>query len=157
MEIGQYYLTTITNAFIKIGPVIGVIVIGYLIFVKLPFLFLLKNMDDQKKLAEEELKKKAPIKEIPKLEEKKRPEEKAKSQTKPKVEKISNLSAEAIFELTPGKSYSQEELKKKYLELLKMNHPDKVASLGSDFKTLAEKKTKEINSAYEKLKSKKAS
>jgi DnaJ like chaperone protein len=49
---------------------------------------------------------------------------------------------------------TQSDLKKRYFELLKQNHPDRVASMGHDFKKLAEKNTKEINKAYEKLKKK---
>ncbi len=64
-----------------------------------------------------------------------------------------DIAAENLFELRPGQSFTKDELRKKYHELLKMNHPDKVASLGQDFKKLAEQKTKDINSAYNKLKS----
>jgi DnaJ like chaperone protein len=47
-------------------------------------------------------------------------------------------------------------LKKRYFELLKQNHPDRVASMGPDFKKLAENNTKEINKAFETLKKKAA-
>lgn len=59
---------------------------------------------------------------------------------------------EEIFNLRPNESISKSELKKRYFELLKQNHPDRVASMGTDFKKLAEKNTKEINKAYDKLK-----
>ncbi len=65
-----------------------------------------------------------------------------------------NTPAEEIFEIPVGHVLNKSELKKRYFELLKMNHPDKVASLGNDFKVLAEKKTKAINSAYDELKKK---
>lgn len=85
-----------------------------------------------------------------KREEKK--EEKSSGPEKPKKPQLS--LAEEIFDLRPGQVLTKGELKKKYHDLLKKNHPDKVDSLGADFKTLAEKKTKEINQAYQKLKSK---
>lgn len=61
-------------------------------------------------------------------------------------------SAEAIFNIKTGEELTQEELKKRYRELLKVNHPDKVATEGTQVRQLADKRTKEINSAYEKLK-----
>ena len=63
-------------------------------------------------------------------------------------------SPEEVFELKPGEILSGAELKRRYFELLKQNHPDRVASMGAEFKTLAEKNTKEINKAYEALKRK---
>lgn len=65
-------------------------------------------------------------------------------------------SPEALFNIKPGENFTQEELKKKYRELLKQHHPDKVASEGTQVRKLADKKTQDINSAYEKLKSKAA-
>ncbi|EKD26575.1 MAG: Heat shock protein DnaJ-like protein [uncultured bacterium] len=47
---------------------------------------------------------------------------------------------------------SPEEIKKKYRELCKEYHPDKVTHLGDDFKSVAQKKMVEINNAYEALK-----
>lgn len=46
------------------------------------------------------------------------------------------------------------DLKKKYIELITQYHPDKVSGLGLELVKLAEKKSKEINQAYEWLKSK---
>lgn len=86
-----------------------------------------------------------------KKEERKREERREEPRKKPAAAKDS--SAENIFELRPGQNFTKDELKKKYHELLRMNHPDKVASLGQDFKKLAEQKTKDINTAYHKLKS----
>lgn len=63
-------------------------------------------------------------------------------------------SPEEIFNFRPGEAITKSELKKRYFELLKQNHPDRVASMGQDFKKLAEKNTKEINKAYDRLKSK---
>ena len=65
-----------------------------------------------------------------------------------------NLTPEEIFNIKGGQVFSESELKKRYFELLKQNHPDRVASMGEDFKKLAEKNTKDINDAYEKLKRK---
>ena len=73
-----------------------------------------------------------------------------------KKEKSKDISAERIFEFSEGQSFTKEELRKKYHELLRQNHPDKVALLSPDFKKLAEQKTKDINTAYEKLKKKAA-
>jgi DnaJ-domain-containing protein 1 len=43
------------------------------------------------------------------------------------------------------------ELATAYRAAIKMNHPDKVAALAAEFKTLAETRTKVINQAYSKL------
>jgi DnaJ-domain-containing protein 1 len=86
-----------------------------------------------------------------KKEERKREERREEPRKRPAPAK--DASAENIFELKPGQQFTKDELKKKYHELLRMNHPDKVASLGQDFKKLAEQKTKDINTAYHKLKS----
>jgi hypothetical protein len=61
---------------------------------------------------------------------------------------------EEVFSFQSGEKFNQTELKKRYHQLLKENHPDRVASMGPDFKKLAEKKTKEINKAFEALKKK---
>lgn len=45
-------------------------------------------------------------------------------------------------------------IRKKYIELISKYHPDKVAELGQELIELAEKKTKEINAAYEWFKQK---
>lgn len=47
---------------------------------------------------------------------------------------------------------SPKEIKAAYYKVAQMNHPDKVASLAPEFKELAEKRMKEINAAYAKLK-----
>jgi DnaJ like chaperone protein len=46
---------------------------------------------------------------------------------------------------------SQEEIKRAYRQLAGKYHPDKVAHLGEEFKDLAEKRFKDIQKAYEKL------
>ncbi len=47
---------------------------------------------------------------------------------------------------------SKSEIRKKYLKMISLYHPDKVAGLGKELRELAESKTKEINIAYEWLK-----
>lgn len=185
MDASQYYITTLTAAFKNLAPIAIFILGGYLVFVKLPFLFFLKSMKSQKQEFEQnqrlgdDSKKSYKIedyedfqrrmklmnapKEEPKKEEPKKEEPKARAQEKKKEEPkkeipkakskpAQNNSAEELFELKPGQVFTQQELKKKYHDLLKMNHPDKVASMGPDFKKMAELKTKDINSAYVKLK-----
>ena len=46
-------------------------------------------------------------------------------------------------------SASLEEVKTAYKRKMSQYHPDKVASLGPEFTPIAERKTKQINSAYE--------
>jgi hypothetical protein len=59
-------------------------------------------------------------------------------------------ASEDIFELGPD--FNSVELKKRYYKLLKENHPDKFSHLGAEARLRAEARTKEINSAYERLK-----
>ncbi len=47
---------------------------------------------------------------------------------------------------------SFEEIKKAYRRLANIYHPDKVSHMGEEFQSLAEKKFKEIQEAYQKLK-----
>lgn len=80
---------------------------------------------------------------------------KDKRQESPKRPQVNeSQTPEEIFSLKPGELITQSDLKKRYFELLKQNHPDRVASMGHDFKKLAEKNTKEINKAFEQLKKK---
>lgn len=65
-------------------------------------------------------------------------------------------SPEEVLGFRPNEAISKSELKKRYFDKLKENHPDRVASMGEDFKKLAEKNTKEINKAYDRLKNKAA-
>lgn len=58
---------------------------------------------------------------------------------------------EAIFSFKVGENFSRSELKKRYFTLLKTHHPDRFASQGEEAKLQAEIRTKEINSAYERL------
>jgi DnaJ like chaperone protein len=58
-----------------------------------------------------------------------------------------------ILEISPNAS--NDEIKSRYRDLVKKYHPDKVQHLGAEFKELADKKFKEINSAYERIREKK--
>ena len=54
-----------------------------------------------------------------------------------------------LLGLEPG--FTPSELATAYRVAIKMNHPDKVAALADEFKTLAEARTKLINQAYSTL------
>lgn len=54
-----------------------------------------------------------------------------------------------ILGINPG--ISEDELKKAYRKLIAEYHPDKVIRLGKELRELAEKKSKEINEAYDVL------
>lgn len=188
MSYDQYLLTTMTKGLGKIIPIVVTIVVGYFVFIKLPFFFFRRtlrdirrereSLDDQfpkfpeeprvmkleekiKRDAEElkreqqKAKKEEPRKEEPKREQKKEQKKEEPRREAPKRPAPSpEASPETVFELRPGQKFTQDDLKAKYRELLKQSHPDRVASMGPDFRKLAEKKTKEINEAYEKLKKK---
>lgn len=49
------------------------------------------------------------------------------------------------------RSDSEAHIKKAYRELVGRYHPDKVAHLGEEFKTLAEERFKQIQNAYQKI------
>ncbi len=49
---------------------------------------------------------------------------------------------------------TKEQIRLKYIDLISLYHPDRVQHLGPELKELAETKSKEINAAYEWLKSK---
>lgn len=89
-----------------------------------------------------------------KTENKRTEQKKTEQRSKPRPQSPAEKSPEDIFNLRPGQTFTQTELKKRYFELLKENHPDRVASMGADFKKLAEKNTKDINQAFETLKKK---
>ncbi len=192
----NYYVNTIINSAKTLGPIAIFLIGGYLIFIKMPFLFLKKSMDTQKKKLQEENKgleiaeQKYSVEdykefqrkmklmnakaEVPKLKaldnpnakkeeprkerrETPRPEQKKEEIKRPSpAPSAAGQSPEQILGLKLNESFTKEELKKKYYDLLKQNHPDRVASMGEDFKKLAEKNTKEINRAYDKLKNRAA-
>lgn len=51
------------------------------------------------------------------------------------------------------RSATQDDIKKAYRSLVTKYHPDKVAHLGDEFREIAEKRFKEIQQAYQELKS----
>lgn len=186
MEVVTYYINTLSAAGGKLLPVGVFLLVGYFLFIKLPFYFMKKVTVENKANdnAQAEYKKDSavefkapPVQDKIKLEhssnsnyqeklnqareekekQQKRREQETKNQKKqeePKKAAPKHTPAEEIFEIPAGQVLNKADLKKRYFELLKMNHPDKVASLGNDFKILAEKKTKAINSAYDELKKK---
>jgi hypothetical protein len=167
MEILNYYIKTLSAAGGKLLPVGVFLLVGYFLFIKLPFYFMVKVNKDNKPKVDANPEAITPPEEKLKLEqnsyqeklarareEKERQQKQKKKEEPPKKAQPKTSNAEEIFEIPAGQILNQKELKKRYFELLKQNHPDKVASLGNDFKVLAEKKTKAINSAYEELKKK---
>jgi DnaJ-domain-containing protein 1 len=50
-----------------------------------------------------------------------------------------------------SRTASEEEIKKAYRKLVLQYHPDKVAHLGDEFKTLAEERFKQIQQAYQEI------
>jgi hypothetical protein len=163
----DYYLTVSVNAFRNILPLVVFLVGGYFIFFKLPFFLLRKNLQNEKnKLSEENNKVESPKKidsnskaksqiRIKIIKSERSQEKRASSSSEENVKnqknQKKNQTPEEVFNLKPHETITQAELKKRYFELLKKNHPDRVASMGEDFKKLAEKNTKDINEAYEKL------
>lgn len=184
MGYDDYVVKTFIAAGEKIIPVVVSLVVGYFVFIKLPFLFFRQTLKDVRKMHPEEdkfpkfpeevkvmrledkirrdaeeLKKEQQKKEAPrqkkegqKKEEPKREEKKREPPKRPVVD--SGPTPESVFEIQTGQKLTPQELKSRYHELLKQSHPDRVASMGPDFKKLAEIKTKEINDAYQKLKKK---
>ena len=170
----EYYTTTIIRAFKNLAPLVSFILLGYFIFIKLPFLVLKKSLSDQKRKFESEEKLQKPedrytlenyqnFKQRPRLMNTAQNEERRGSSNKKEEKreerkaagpKIKTKSPEEVFEMRPGEILSEKELKRRYFELLKQNHPDRVATMGAEFKSLAERNTKEINEAYEVLKRK---
>lgn len=110
-----------------------------------------KEKQDQKKAEKEKTQQK---KSEQQGTEQKRSEQKKKEErkTQERPSQQHTQTPEEIFNFKAGESFTKSELKKRYFELLKQNHPDRVAGLGPDFRKLAEKNTKEINKAFEVLK-----
>jgi len=66
---------------------------------------------------------------------------------KPKQESYSSKAWYEILEVSP--SSSLDEIRTAYKRKISMYHPDKVSSMGPEFNEIAQKKSKEINSAYD--------
>lgn len=189
MSYDDYVVKTFMTAGTKIVPVVVSLVVGYFVFIKLPFFFFRQTLRDVRKmhpeddpnlpkfpeeakvmrledkirrdaeeLKNEQKKKEPPKKEQPKKEQAHaKKEEKKKEEPKPPPKRPvvdPGPTPESVFEIQSGQKLTPEELKSRYHELLKQSHPDRVASMGPEFRKLAEKKTKEINEAYGKLKKK---
>ena len=60
-------------------------------------------------------------------------------------------SSDPYIVLGVDRSDSEAHIKKAYRELVSRYHPDKVAHLGEEFKTLAEERFKQIQNAYQKI------
>ncbi len=69
----------------------------------------------------------------------------------PKDDKKTHKPSEADYWNTLGLTgnVTKEDIRKAYRKAMSEYHPDKVASLGTELRALAEKKAKEINEAYE--------
>ena len=74
-----------------------------------------------------------------------------KKQSNPASNQQFNLQL-ACSILQVKQNSSIEEIKEAYKKRMKEYHPDRVASLGAELKELAEKKSKDINEAYNFLK-----
>jgi hypothetical protein len=136
MDVFEYFVSTLKVSFEKIGSLISLLILGYFLFFKVPFLLFLKNVKKVKE-QNDQLKKDERL-QINKIQ-------------PPRTQRMTEKRARVIFQLKESEVFTQEELKKRYRDLLKMNHPDKVASLSDEFKELAHLKTKEINDAYDLL------
>lgn len=157
MDPANYFVTTLVGALTKLTPYVIFIAAGYFLFIKMPFLFFRKSIKKQREKNEQDLLTESIHKslKISAIKAKKPEQKKAEKEAPKKPEKVSPTSMpEEVFNFKTGESFTQAELKKRYFNKLKENHPDRVASMGEDFKKLAEKNTKEINLAYDKLKKK---
>jgi len=76
---------------------------------------------------------------------------KERTESRPKAKPISQKPPHEILGVKPGAS--SDEIRQGYHRVAQMYHPDKVANLGPEFKEIAEQKMKQINAAYEELKS----
>ena len=61
-----------------------------------------------------------------------------------------NAPAHQVLGVAP--SASQQEIRAAYQKMVQQYHPDRVAAMGPELRDLAEKRTKEINAAYEEMK-----
>jgi uncharacterized short protein YbdD (DUF466 family) len=133
-----YLIGTLFKAFIKLAPLIAFGVAAYFLFIKFPFLFLKKGLQEQKDQFKDGEKKSFETQKYSKPEKHEQPKSHKKTDRE-------------LFGYKENEVIDPKELKKRYLELIKKNHPDKVDSMSEDFKKLAEKNTKEINEAYKRL------
>lgn len=78
--------------------------------------------------------------------------ENRKKEDRSKFESGTNSSERAYEILGLSSNASDEEIRAAYLKKIKEYHPDKVQNLGEEIRILAEKKTSEINQAYEYIK-----
>lgn len=150
----EYYFTTLIEAFKNIAPPIAFLIGGYFIFLKMPFWFLKKNMLEEKRKIREQIQPEKIIHEKPDNSKEKNRKQSRNQKVSKQEKSRKTQSPEEMFGISSHEVISPEELKRKYFQLLKQNHPDRVASMGQDFKELADKNTKEINKAYETLKKK---
>jgi hypothetical protein len=200
MDPATYYATTLTNAAKNLGPIILYLLAGYFIFIKLPFMLMVKvnkenkpkveedksaklenkpelkkpqdttikidsmshhdRMQQRAKEIDEQIKRKEKEREDERLRQEKKKADRENAKAQEEAEKKRKEAAKNAPPLTPaakvfdfklGEEITKKELKKRYHKLLRENHPDKV---GEERKAVAEKKTKEINSAYEELEKK---
>jgi len=75
-------------------------------------------------------------------------------ETRKEEEPRRDLPSDPYEVLGVARGASDEEIKSAYRDLANKYHPDKVSHLGDEFKALAHQRFKEIQAAYEALKSK---
>ena len=145
----NFFLRSVFRFLIIPVVVFLLLVVGYIVFFKLSYIQIKSKPPEAPPKAPEkpETKEQIQIEDKTFKEEKKHAKPEAKPRPKPSREEL-------IFQYAAGERYSLKDLKKRYHKLLKDHHPDKVASLDEHRKKIAEKRTKEINSAYEQLKKK---
>jgi len=68
----------------------------------------------------------------------------------PREQEFSQKNAYSV--LGVGRDASPEEIKRAFRRLANKYHPDKVSHMGDEFRELAERRFKEIQEAYQKLK-----
>jgi hypothetical protein len=73
------------------------------------------------------------------------------SNARPETETTAESDPLKVLNIEEG--YSESELKERYHELLRRYHPDKFHTLGEDFANVANERVKEINKAYDELRS----
>jgi hypothetical protein len=154
MDIAQYYASTLASVFSKLGPLVLYALGAYLLLFRLPLLFYIRNIKSSNNPPGPQTDKPpVSIEEKPKAQQAKdRPRERSKPKRTPSDTPASK--EEILFGFKAGEVFSKKELKSRYHRLLKSNHPDKISYKDLQEKKAADLKTKEINAAYVKLKSK---